>query len=123
MFNRAKKGLQGISVQAKHGTDQEKRVAKNVTSSLALSLQDLSINFRKSQSTFLKSQNIHSLLFHHIHSHNHSLSYFLLLVLLFFLPELKNREERVVGGEVKPSATPFLIEEEEEEPEVLYDKV
>ena len=37
---------------------------------------------------------------------------------------LKHREERVIGGEVKPTATPFTAEEEEEEePEVLYDKV
>ena len=56
MFNRAKKGLQGIAAQAKNGSDQEQRVAKNVTSSLALSLQDLSGNFRKSQSTYLKSE-------------------------------------------------------------------
>lgn len=90
MFNRAKKGLQGISSQAGSGSDQEQRVARNVTSSLAISLQDLSVNFRKSQSSYLK--------------------------------RLKHREERVVGGEVKASATPFLVEEEEEEPEVLYDK-
>ena len=56
MFTRAKKGLQGISNQARNGSEQEKRVAKNVTSSLALSLQDLSVNFRKSQSTYLKSE-------------------------------------------------------------------
>ena len=56
MFNRAKKGLQGISSHAKNGSEQEKRVAKNVSSSLALSLQDLSVNFRKSQSTYLKSE-------------------------------------------------------------------
>ena len=56
MFNRAKKGLQGISSMANSGSDQEKRVAKNVTSSLAVSLQDLSGNFRKSQSNYLKSE-------------------------------------------------------------------
>ena len=56
MFTRAKKGLQGISGQAKTGSEQEKRVAKNVTSSLALSLQELSVNFRKSQSFYLKSE-------------------------------------------------------------------
>ena len=56
MFNRAKKGLQGIIAQSNRGSDQERRVAKNVTSSLAISLQDLSGNFRKSQSTYLKSE-------------------------------------------------------------------
>ena len=36
---------------------------------------------------------------------------------------LKHREERVISGELKPSASPFGVQEEEEEPEVLYDKV
>ena len=35
---------------------------------------------------------------------------------------MKRREERVISGEVKPTAPPFLVEEEEE-PEILYDKV
>ena len=35
---------------------------------------------------------------------------------------MKHREERVVGGEVKPTTTMFG-EEEEEDPQVLYDKV
>ena len=35
---------------------------------------------------------------------------------------MKHREERVVGGEVKPTASMFG-EEEEEDPQVLYDKV
>ena len=56
MFNRAKKGLQAISAQGNSGSDQERRVAKNVTSSLAISLQELSGNFRKSQSSYLKSE-------------------------------------------------------------------
>lgn len=89
MFNRAKRGLQAITAKSKNSTDQEKRVAKNVITSLALSLQDLSVNFRKSQSTYLK--------------------------------RMKHREERVVGGEVKASRLPF-DEEDEEDPEVLYDK-
>ena len=55
MFNRAKRGLQIIIAKSKNVSDQEKRVARNVTSSLASSLQDLSANFRKSQSSYLKS--------------------------------------------------------------------
>ena len=55
MFSRAKKGLQAINNKSKGGTDQEIKVAKNVTCSLALSLQELSTNFRKSQSSYLKS--------------------------------------------------------------------
>lgn len=56
MFNRAKRGLQIIIAKSKNVSDQEKRVARNVTSSLASSLQDLSANFRKSQSLYLKSK-------------------------------------------------------------------
>ncbi len=56
MFSRAKQGLLTIGGRAKHGSDQEKKVAKNVMSSLALTLQELSVNFRKSQSTYLRSE-------------------------------------------------------------------
>lgn len=56
MFSRAKQGLLTIGSRAKHGTDQEKKVARNVMSSLALTLQELSVNFRKSQSTYLRSK-------------------------------------------------------------------
>ena len=35
MFSRAKQGLLVINRQAKNGSDQEKKVAKNVVSSLA----------------------------------------------------------------------------------------
>lgn len=89
MFTRAKRGLQTINSKSKDASDQERKVAKNVTTSLAISLQDLSVNFRKSQSSYLK--------------------------------RMKHREERVVGGEVKPTASMFG-EEEEEDPQVLYDK-
>ena len=44
---------------------------------------------------------------------------------MIFMPlcvGMKHREERVVGGEVKPTASVFG-EEEEEDPQVLYDKV
>ena len=45
-------------------------------------------------------------------------------IIFLSLLGLKHREERVVGGEVKPTATPFMADvEEEEEPEILYDKV
>ena len=36
MFSRAKQGLLVINRQAKNGSDQEKKVAKNVVSSLAI---------------------------------------------------------------------------------------
>ena len=56
MFSRAKQGLLVINRQAKNGSDQEKKVAKNVVSSLAIALQDLSVDFRKAQSSYLKSK-------------------------------------------------------------------
>ena len=58
MFTRAKRGLQAISAKSKDASEQEKRVAKNVSTSLAISLQDLSVNFRKSQSTYLRSESM-----------------------------------------------------------------
>ena len=68
MFNKAKKGLQEISAKANRGSDQEKRVAKNVSTSLAISLQELSVSFRKTQSSYLKSEyviiNIYVVLLH-----------------------------------------------------------
>ena len=56
MFSRAKRGLQSIQSQTKNTSEQERRVAKNVTQSLAITLQELSSNFRKSQSSYLKSK-------------------------------------------------------------------
>ena len=56
MFSRAKRGLQAISAKSKDASDQERKVAKNVTTSLAFTLQELSVNFRKSQSGYLKSK-------------------------------------------------------------------
>ena len=44
------------------------------------------------------------------------------IILLLLCIGMKHREERVVGGEVKPIASVFG-EEEEEDPQVLYDKV
>lgn len=39
--------------------------------------------------------------------------------------ELKHRDERLLGagGDIKTSASPFVDMEEDEDPEVLYDKV
>ncbi|KAL5466760.1 hypothetical protein EMCRGX_G030909 [Ephydatia muelleri] len=90
MFSRAKKSLQAINNRSKGGSDQEIKVAKNVTCSLALSLQELSTNFRKSQSSYLR--------------------------------KVKHREERVVSGEVKPTAASVFGMEDEGEPEILFDK-
>lgn len=104
--------MQAINNRSKGGSDQEIKVAKNVTCSLALSLQELSTNFRKSQSSYLRSKcrdwdgglwcthyNYHCML------------------------EVKHREERVVSGEVKPTAASVFGMEDEGEPEILFDKV
>ena len=56
MFSRAKRGLQSIQSQSRHATDQERKVAKNVIQSLAITLQELSSNFRQSQSSYLKRE-------------------------------------------------------------------
>lgn len=54
MFHQSQTAIQKINTQAKSANPEEKRLVKNVVSSLASSLQELSGNFRKSQSTYLK---------------------------------------------------------------------
>ena len=61
MFSRAKQGLLAIGGRAKHGSEQEKKVARNVMSSLALTLQELSTNFRNSQSNYLRRKSLASI--------------------------------------------------------------
>ena len=54
MFNRAKKDIQVIASRAKQGTSKEMSLAKNVTSSSAQKLQELSLQFRKQQAEYLR---------------------------------------------------------------------
>nr|XP_022335611.1 syntaxin-16-like isoform X2 [Crassostrea virginica]XP_022345186.1 syntaxin-16-like isoform X2 [Crassostrea virginica] len=54
MFTRCQRLVQQISNRSLHGTDQEKRLSTNIVSSLVRSLQEMSTNFRKSQSVYLK---------------------------------------------------------------------
>lgn len=54
MFNRAKKNVQSIAAKGKSGTAHEMAAAKNVTSSTALSLQELSVLFRRQQADYLR---------------------------------------------------------------------
>lgn len=56
MFHQCQSAIQRMSKQSRSASKQEQRMLKNVTSSLAVSLQDLSTNFRKSQSSYLKSR-------------------------------------------------------------------
>ena len=54
MFNRAKRDVQLIAARAKQGTSQEMCLARNVTSSSAQKLQELSVQFRKQQAEYLR---------------------------------------------------------------------
>lgn len=54
LFTRCQITVQRISHRGNHGTEQEKKLAKNIVSSVARSLQDMSLNFRKSQSDYLR---------------------------------------------------------------------
>ena len=54
MFNRAKRDIQVIASRAKQGTSKEMCLAKNVTSSSAQKLQELSLQFRKQQAEYLR---------------------------------------------------------------------
>lgn len=54
MFHRCQRAVQSIQSRARSCTEQEERVLRNVVSSLAQSLQDLSTNFRHTQSGYLK---------------------------------------------------------------------
>ncbi|XP_051789048.1 syntaxin-16 isoform X1 [Erpetoichthys calabaricus] len=54
MFHRCQRAVAGIQSRSRHCTEQEERVLRNVVSSLAQSLQDLSTAFRHTQSSYLK---------------------------------------------------------------------
>ncbi|XP_015253394.1 PREDICTED: syntaxin-16 isoform X2 [Cyprinodon variegatus] len=54
MFHRCQRAVTGLQSRRGHCTEQEERLLVNVVSSLAQSLQDLSTNFRHTQSSYLK---------------------------------------------------------------------
>lgn len=54
LFHRCQRAVQNLQSKARSCTEQEERVLRNVVSSLAQSLQDLSLSFRHSQSDYLK---------------------------------------------------------------------
>lgn len=66
MFHRCQRAVTGLQTQSHHCTDQERRLLTNVVSSLAQSLQDLSTNFRHTQSSYLKRREMH------MHAHTFS---------------------------------------------------
>ncbi|XP_068768407.1 syntaxin-16 isoform X1 [Struthio camelus] len=54
LFHRCQRAVQVLQSRSRNCTEQEERVLRNVVSSLAQSLQDLSTNFRHAQSDYLK---------------------------------------------------------------------
>ncbi|KFO84376.1 Syntaxin-16, partial [Buceros rhinoceros silvestris] len=54
LFHRCQRAVQVLQSRSRSCTEQEARVLRNVVSSLAHSLQDLSTNFRHAQSDYLK---------------------------------------------------------------------
>ncbi|KAK5933773.1 hypothetical protein CgunFtcFv8_014228 [Champsocephalus gunnari] len=54
MFHRCQRAVTGLQTRCGHCTEQEERLLRNVVSSLAQSLQELSTNFRHTQSGYLK---------------------------------------------------------------------
>ncbi|KAK3086180.1 hypothetical protein FSP39_014798 [Pinctada imbricata] len=54
MFTRCQRLVQQINNRSLRGTEQERRLSNNIVSSLVRTLQDMSTNFRKSQSAYLK---------------------------------------------------------------------
>jgi len=55
MFHRGQRTVQQLSASARLVSDMELRLNRNITSSVARSLQELSAAFRSSQSAYLKS--------------------------------------------------------------------
>lgn len=54
MFHRCQRAVRGMHARCSHCTEQEERLLRNVVSSLAQSLQELSTSFRHTQSSYLK---------------------------------------------------------------------
>ncbi|XP_055508007.1 syntaxin-16 isoform X2 [Leucoraja erinacea] len=54
MFHRCQRSVQNLQSKGRSCTEQEERVLRNVVSSLAQALQDLSTTFRHAQSSYLK---------------------------------------------------------------------
>lgn len=53
MFSHCQRLIQQITARSRRGTDQEMKLSQNIIMSLIRSVQDLSNNFRKSQSSYL----------------------------------------------------------------------
>ena len=60
MFHRCQRAVTGLQSRCGHCTEQEERLLRNVVSSLAQSLQELSTSFRHTQSSYLKREYPHT---------------------------------------------------------------
>ena len=56
MFHRCQRTVQQINNRSRLGNAQEQKLTLNIVSSLARSIQDLSLNFKRSQSSYLQSE-------------------------------------------------------------------
>ncbi|KAH3770010.1 syntaxin-16-like [Dreissena polymorpha] len=54
MFAHCQRLIQQITARSKRGTDQERKLSQNMLASLVRTIQEMSNNFRTSQSTYLK---------------------------------------------------------------------
>lgn len=119
MFHRCQRSVTGLQSRRGHCTEQEERLLVNVVSSLAQSLQDLSTNFRHTQSSYLKRKEV-LILFKIIYV-DPSWMVFLLFCCFYHAdgnaPGMKNREER---SKHFFDSGPLMEEDEEL---ALYDKV
>lgn len=116
MFHRCQRAVTSLQTRCGHCTEQEERLLRNVVSSLAQSLQDLSINFRHTQSSYLKRKK-RSLINHSQVPLFHICQVAQNDLFFFSLPGMKNREER---SKHFFDSGPLMEEDEEL---AIYDKV
>lgn len=119
MFHRCQRAVTGLQSRCGHCTEQEERLLRNVVSSLAQSLQELSTNFRHTQSSYLKRKSCSVLFaccgfwllcaFIEVVRH--------IILLCVCIPGMKNREER---SKHFFDSGPLM---EEDEDLAIYDKV
>lgn len=122
MFHRCQRAVTGLQSRCGHCTEQEERLLRNVVSSLAQSLQELSTNFRHTQSGYLKRKTCSKAgtglpELSYLVYHQACFSCRLNIMSLVYIPGMKNREER---SKHFFDSGPLM---EEDEDLAVYDKV
>ena len=56
LFSHCQRLVQQINSQSNRGAEQQQKLSHNIVTSLARTMQEMSTNFRKSQSAYLKSK-------------------------------------------------------------------